>query len=664
MPFCPPLLLVLVFGVAIAWTATTPQLFVLQRGADGANHAQIYVEEKRRAIPLPLQYATSMTGNASLLFSSHGQRRLLAFVDPTLPGLGLRVAPDNALWARWRWAQWTNLTLRLFNQAAPPLTAPAAHATAVFSCGASPLPGAPLSFCDAGSYTLSAPGLPHELRDTRYHVIIDPDRPRGVLPPSLYFLLTNGRGLRPGGGLGNLTRAFAIGTACVQLLPLGLANGTLATPLALCDTDVAAGAFTMHSGARSATELRIGGLHWGTTFASVHVDGWTGTVRASYAPGEGSAATGGAAPVTVQGVQIAGAVIGALTLVLVYGRWAASPETLSIGLFLWHAHVEAARPGTHVLHWRVDFRLVVGTGLLLISAVSGTTVAWLVLAADDAAVALALPDGPAYRVLAGVLTGVGFFELAVASAASIYGLVYAVRRRQRNASLLVTIREYPKFGRVRVLHPFSDDKRQVSLEAAALHDDISTTDAEVNEAADEVPSPWWGSHNVPAAVAWIQHTAHGAGAMAFAILALLPLAVAGSVYGDRVLLFLLVPPALVLVGHLTYYGVGALGMALSPRLALQHTGWLIAASALQLAALLGVSATLAYYLLAPLLDVSSPFFSASVSMLAAVLTVALAVVVALALVQYEAAIVSRLVVAAGSPPPAPKAASAAPTLRH
>lgn len=634
-----PVLLLLLVNVSGA--ATGPQRFVLRAGdaaATGQLLAQIYTEEKRRAVDLALQFGAEMTGNGSLLFSSHGQRRTLALVDAARPALGMRVSPANALWARWRWAQWTNMTLTLRNQRSARAAAAQAAAQAIFQCGSSER----AAFCDAGDYALdasAAASLPAEVRDARYRVVIDPDRRRGALPPSLYFLLTNGRGVRHGGasaGAGhNITLSMALATHCVTLVP----RVAGATPLRLCDSDVAAGYFSLQGaaagspGTGSATELRIGGDYWRATFAAVEVDGWAGTVSAVYAP----------ASVDALAVQICGAVAGALTLLVVYGRWAASPETLSAGLFLWQAAADtrarrkAGRTGTNLV-WRVDFRLVIGSGLLLVSAVSGTTLAWLAVAAPDAVVP---PDGPDFLVLVSVLTGVGAAEALLATAAAVYGLGYARQRQRRRDALF-----WARGGRgLRRADPRFGDVELVRLDAD--HSDSEVGEGEEEEQGDK-PAPWWASHNVPAAVAWIHHTAHGAAALIFAALALVPLSMAGGAYGDRVLLFLLVPPSLVLVGHLAYYASAALGVAH----ALRHGRLLTAASIGQLLVLLGVAAVVAYVLLTPLLDAASPLFSSAVSLVSAVWAVALAVVLALALVQYEGVVVLRKLAAeADSPAP-------------
>lgn len=296
----------------------------------------------RLAHAMPLVYGGPRVAT-DMLPAARGQSDYLRF-DLTPSGAGLVLGPSadaGALGPRWRFVAWDNATL-VMTRSVPPV---ALGKMTRFQC----VPSETNAYCDLGVHTIA---FAQNLSMPDCRVIIDPDRPRGVLPPLVYFMLTNGRAASTDGTGGSHLLAAARETQCIRAGSAGLM---------ICDGDVDAH-FAIDP-ADNASTIVLGGTYWHSRFAMQVVDQWTMSV---YAVAAASTAVDPGA------VQIAGTVFATVILFFMYGMWLSSAHA---GVS-YAGHLEHVFLGRHRM-WSSDVEATIFGWLLIPLTGVGLGFAWL-----------------------------------------------------------------------------------------------------------------------------------------------------------------------------------------------------------------------------------------------------------------------------------------------
>lgn len=515
-------------------------------GGEPRPRAYTYLDDLKTPHLMPLRFGAPALAPStdSLTVVTRARRHRFLFGNQSLAlGLG---APT---YGRWRYAHVTNTTLRLTNDAAAlasSLATVAAHGHGThLRCSAHAA-----AFCDAGAATVSALASVGVAAD--YRVLVDLDTPMGQLPPTLYFLLTNGRARLSLHGAGGVALPDV---ECIELAPLGLT---------LCDRDAAH--FAM--GSDNATVV-IGGSFFRSTYALTLIDGWTGDLWALAALAE--------QPPYV--VQVLGAVAALLSLLFTYGRWSTGENTPSIGLHLLR-QVRLSNKTVDVLRtmtWLADWRIVLGTGLLVCSYVSGIVLSWLGTAPLLRAGTLlppALTGDPDLLLLQGALTAYATLEFALALA---------------------------------------------FFFASDVSDDLCRS------------RRWYRTHPISVQLAWARHMAFSGAALSSALLNFMPLAYAGLGQDVRLTLALVLATGGVLVFFQIYYGFSAVAIAVAGLRPRHHTPYaavaalprrrnalLLAFAVVQVVLVAALDVLLALALAMPLVDGGSSLLARPYNQAAAV----------------------------------------------
>jgi hypothetical protein len=140
-------------------------------------------------------------------------------------------------------------------------------------------------------------------------------------------------------------------------------------------------------------------------------------------------------------------------------------------------------------------------------------------------------------------------------------------------------------------------------------------------------SDWLRQHTVSLEFAWMRNTLHVTTLVSAAILALMPFSLVATASGHRLVLFLLFPPAIILIVQHTYHALGALAVSMIVRKGRQSAG-LAFFGGLQLVLLVVICYAIMTHLIAPALDLMSAFYTPMVSLLGATLLVSGAVLAA------------------------------------
>jgi hypothetical protein len=344
-----------------------------------------------------------MTDALPIAFVTKGRNTRIPFVSSAngQQQLSLSLASSNPLWAKWRYATISNISMQLSDvRVAPRIDVRLACSTAA---------GA-IHFCDAG--IVRAQSQQDGMEFGNYSLVFDPDSPSSALPPHLFFILTNGRdqlakpAATTASGL-SVSLAEAKNTLCIRLVP-GSGNGLL-----ICDDDI--GHFGMQEGDLRSTIL-IGGSFWRSNYTLVEVDGFTATIGIQYIT---------TTTVDVLALEWVAIAIELFALVFIYARWVTSDETISRGLMLSHwmengittttSESESDNDPDPVSWWPMG--LVINGGMLLaiVLFISAVTVAWIAFTYE------AVPlIGPSFQMLEIAFTAYSAAQLAVSIGLMIY----------------------------------------------------------------------------------------------------------------------------------------------------------------------------------------------------------------------------------------------------
>lgn len=510
----------------------------------------------------PAKGATAY-GESTMEVLSKGRRHVLAHhvhgtAQNPFGASTLSLSPDaaNPLWISWRFAAWNNVSLMLSSTPSPRI-----RSDVVVPLSPS---GVPVTATDAttgewiGEYTL----------------IFNPDAPLSLVPPHLFFLLTDGSAAA---GASAASRKAALRIECISLrLPLRASLPQVPqVPQAvqLCDGDMPY--FGM---GESASAIVIGGGFWRANYSAGQIDGHTAMLTLQIA----SLPDGTADPETLEWV---GAVVGGIVgLFMLYSRWATGPGTLSVGTLYAHAFEADAQ---HWRYWLVDMRFILGSMLLAVFAVAANAIGWI-----------------AFGYATIPLTGVYFEMLIIAFSA--YGSFQAL------VAGILTLLDY-----------------NGSLMPADVPYELRYTSPPLDDAS--LLAPWLKPRYTPVGWAWVRQLLHVTAILALSALAIIPLAFKGGVFGSTILLLLLLPPVLVGLFHHTYFVVAGIGVACGDRrgfLGFRHPGVMVLL-AFELLLLLGYAAVVVIFLFQPVVDSTSAFFSSGPNYLLAIMLAALAMMGAL-----------------------------------
>ena len=311
--------------------------FVVMPGT-GRQTVGSYQQLGRKMTPMQLDFSgiTLSANSSGSLFLSQGAIHHLGPMQSAATNtqtLSLGITAFNGLWARWRYARLTNMSLVLTN--GPPLLTPA-RANIVsslgfrdakvglvsFACvaGTAPIPGV---FCGAGQYTLAG-------SNKSLWVQLTPNATRSSLPPWLYH------------------RLLRQSKTCVLLVPAG--TGGTGSTLTLCggprlpyfDVNVAQ------------DTISLGSSFLGANFSAMEVDGWTGTVTvqtvdAGYA-------------MTAFVFQWLSVVSASVMIIILFGRQVSGPQSLAMQRFLYHTVVRRR------FYWTMDYRSTFGSAFIALGA--------------------------------------------------------------------------------------------------------------------------------------------------------------------------------------------------------------------------------------------------------------------------------------------------------
>jgi len=499
------ILLLLACVLARVAGRSSDQVILLAQGQTGS----VYTESMLKSTTIPLV----LTGGGSLRdlhIWSRGQPRSLRTAGP---GFVVGADASNPLGPRWRYQTLSNFSLTLSN------TPRAWHGRATvtpFQCA----PSSPY-FCDLGMAQFALAGT-----SVTYRVVVDLTRLRGALPPLLFYVLSRGADVLPGGAL-----RTALPASCVN------AGG-----LSLCSSDVGPH-FSMSN---DTSTVVVGSTLWRSRFAQFEVDAWTGVVRAASAN-----------PIP-DGYQTAGLIIGFLVLLFPYGfAFATNPEAASYMTEFTNPQREG----------HINKRLAIASWAVLPLALAGGVIAWI----TD------LGYGPPDAALLGPELETFLILLSVFVAAQLVPLV-----------VLILLDEF-HIGR---------------------------------------GHEW--SYTTPRPRLWLRSITLATTAAGTAALFFYPAVLDGDAGGDRMILLLLLFPLGITVVHGFYHLPGLMIFSTN--------AWAYAAGAYEILVVLGWTASIYWFFLAPTISVSSAYFGTAIDLLSAVLIVALVAALSIVLVPSEVAI--------------------------
>lgn len=370
-------LLFFLFFFSVSSSPVEPdQVFLFDDG--GRRHTLcVFSGSMRHRQPLHIDYGTSGAGQGSLAMVARGRHRWLKFLSNDATRLSLQLGPGNPVWARWRYALLTNLSLRLTN------TAVTTQAGARLQC----VSNASRGLCVTNvSRILDAANHSHILGHHR--VIVDPDRAVSSLPPDLYFLLTNGRARWHKAGITTSGDRFDLSTAlridCVVVADQG--------GLRICERDMP---WFELGGIRVPAErdaIVLGSAYWVTNTTRVVMDGWTSEMVFLFPPTMSLAlvaATSASSP-NASALLWCCFAIALGCIIGLYSRWINFPATPNVGMILlriWHH--------PHAQKWEQDYRMTLNL-IGLVAAGCGTG---LVVALSYSYLPSTMGDGPYWQVL-------------------------------------------------------------------------------------------------------------------------------------------------------------------------------------------------------------------------------------------------------------------------
>lgn len=559
-------------------------LLLMLLGRARADRVQFVPHEHRLDVPLLHVYApdgTHARPTPLLLGAAASVDRVLAHSTGralSLPhAMGLRLAANdsaaNAFWAPWRYARLSNLTLQLADALLElGVRRPLTNLRGGLFLRCNGSETGPTSVCA----TTAQYGITHGLASQ--------SAASELLRQRRFQLVVDAGSARsslPASLYFLLTRPHAVnGLAALPSGPqLSHAEAEATTCLTFSSAESAftlcdrdvEAFFTMHAGEE--TTIRLGTAYWRSNFSAVVADGWTSVLFAQY--------TTLATSAEMRTLQALGAVTALLTIVLA-SRWATGPETITGALYLWHTGYRR-QP-----QWMFDIRMTIGGILLLGSAAASVTLAHLAWARFDvpAGQQPVLLEGPGFPVLLAFFTAFGLLQFVLSTALFLWSQLTDGRQPQA-----------------------------------------------------KVERHWLSPYPVPVEVALARYMTHGMAALAFATLALVPLCLEGALVGDRILLFLLVPSALTLLFLQSYYTALVTGVAMR---GLRTSGpannrplLFLFFALLQVLLLAGLVVVTGLFLLLPLMNVTSAYFSSTVNALGAANLVALVVVAGFVLLAWE-----------------------------
>ncbi len=345
----------------------------------------VFTGSMRHRQPLHIDYGSnSGTGDDTLALVSRGHHRWFKFLRNESSRLSLQLGAANPLWARWRYAALSNLSLRLTNT--PPLLL--ATATTRLPCARS---ASSSYLCVVNETLIVEPGN-HSHVLGRHPLVIDPDREKSSLPPDLYFLLTNGRARWHKYSSATTTdQRFDMSTAmritCVDvLLPASSSS------VRICEHDMV---WFELGGIRQPAErdmIVLANAFWITNTTHVVMDGWTNEIQVQYS--QFNSMSLALASMSAGSPNVAALLWCCLAIALgciigLYSRWINYPATPNVGLVLWHIWRADAQT------WAQDYRMMLNL-LGLVAAACGTT---LVVALSYGYLPPEIGGGPYWQVL-------------------------------------------------------------------------------------------------------------------------------------------------------------------------------------------------------------------------------------------------------------------------
>lgn len=300
------------------------------------------------AILMPLLFRPVAAYNATSLFHTRGAPTYMHFLPASGGGsdgaqpLGLSLQQANPLWARWRFARFSNHSLTLTNQPLvfrrPPylLTWPCDRASTA------------AVLCDTGAHRVHLVTTFKALDLGEHVVLLDPSVPRGRLPSSLYRALAA------------VPRSHG---ACLEFAPEGAR---------LCAAHLSY--FDMHVN----VSVRFGAAYLAMNTSLLELDGIAGHVAAYH--------LGDTATTSQASLRVASAVVGMLVLLLCWVFWAQQPDVIDFKRFVEQARAQKPWPMEAGSMW-LSAVLILGATLCLL-------LAWLGIMAESTAVAPMTPLGP------------------------------------------------------------------------------------------------------------------------------------------------------------------------------------------------------------------------------------------------------------------------------
>lgn len=216
---------VLVFAalVALASAFSSPVSFLLDPRTHF--HGRFYTGAKQKMSVMAILVNGTAAGTPFYM-KSQGRH----FMWPTSAGFDVRLADDNRVWARWRYARWSNASLTYTNEARCARPRPIVHVpkalalspakSARYLCHTAP----DGSWCSAGVYSVLGGNV---------SLYVNLSQPRGVLPASLFFALTHGERTEMALGQPVVALHAAESVRCFSLVPVV----PWASTLTLCTDD-------------------------------------------------------------------------------------------------------------------------------------------------------------------------------------------------------------------------------------------------------------------------------------------------------------------------------------------------------------------------------------------------------------------------------------------
>lgn len=394
---------VLLLLATTAHATLEPDLKLLFEDGGYRRIASVFTQTMRFRQALNMTYgpAALQLPSASLAFVSRGRHVLLKNM-PSDSLLALHLGNANGLWARWRYAHLTNVSLRLTNTAPqlnPMVSVARLPCRRNATIGLCHVPGL-VSVRDAGNRS-------HVLG--QYELVVDPDRWPSSLPPALYFLLTNGRARWR--RLPN--EPSTMGGAAAQLEAQALAERVQcidAASVRICERDMPyfdLGGVRPGAAASEREQIIVGSNFWLSNTTQVVLDGWANELTLStISPMVMSATTSSVAPANLQALLWLCVAMATIATVLVYSRWINYPATPNLGGVLWHMF------NARSTQWLGDYRLTLNF-IALAGTAFGTT---LVVALVYGYLPPLVGDGPWWQMLVLSLLVYSLVQTAIAFA--------------------------------------------------------------------------------------------------------------------------------------------------------------------------------------------------------------------------------------------------------